>query len=200
MIRTASEAEISSKDLTSAGLRVRFQLDESNAQYHSDHFNFETPIRKHRGPQDAATFASKPSMAQSDLAYQDIEKSKSLYKWYGLLLSMLIKRRDYYSGDLDQFIIHMVLVLGEIRALNMAADATARNASRPPTDTGVNVQSLSDITRIPRESVRRKLTMLIESGLVRRSPDRLLYPGPASDLNRFFEDLSPLVREGSRPG
>lgn len=113
-----------------------------------------------------------------------------------MLLAILIKRRNYYSGDLDQFMIHMVLVLGEVKAMNVAADP--RSVSPPTTARGVNVQSLSDITRIPRESVRRKLTMLIESGLVRRSADGLLYLGPASDLNTFFEDLSPMLREGAR--
>lgn len=94
--------------------------------------------------------------------------------------------------------IHMVLVLGEVKAMNVAADPRSRGPSSTGTARGVNVQSLSDITRIPRESVRRKLTMLIESGLVRRSADGLLYLGPASDLNTFFDDLSPLLREGAR--
>ena len=129
---------------------------------------------------------------------KSLEKSKILYRWGGLLLAILIKRRNYYSGDLDQFMIHMVLILGEVKAMSAAADPQACMAAPAAKARGVNVQSLSDITRIPRESVRRKLTMLIESGLVRRSEDGLLYVGPASDLNVFFEDLSPLLRDGAR--
>ncbi len=198
MIRTALKAEISSKDLTSAGLRARFQLDESNSQYYSGHFKIGLPIRKSRIQELAAIKSPAHSKSEYDSTDDDLENSKLVYRWCGILLSTLIKRRDYYSGDLDNFIIHMVLVLGELKAMNLAADSSARGLSQPAGGHGVNVQSLSDITRIPRESVRRKLTMLIESGLVRRGPDRLLYPGPASDLNTFFEDLSPLLRESAR--
>ncbi len=195
MIRTASEAEISSKDLTSAGLRARFQLDESNTQYQSRNFRFRSPLNRSRLSGAPAIAPPSPENPEYELTDDDLENSKLVYRWCGMLLSTLIKRRDYYSGDLDNFIIHMVLVLGELKSMNLAADSSARGLSHPAGENGVNIQSLSDITRIPRESVRRKLTMLIEAGLVRRGPDRLLYPGPASDLNTFFEDLSPLLRE-----
>lgn len=136
---------------------------------------------------------------EGDSNDKNLVKSKILHRLGGLLLAILIKRRNYYSGDLDQFMIHMVLVLGEVKAISAAAELQARMGSpAAPAARGVNVQSLSDITRIPRESVRRKLTMLIESGLVRRSEDGLLYVGPASDLDVFFEDLSPLLRDGAR--
>ena len=49
---------------------------------------------------------------------KSLEKSKILYRWGGLLLAILIKRRNYYSGDLDQFMIHMVLILGEVKAMS----------------------------------------------------------------------------------
>ncbi len=127
----------------------------------------------------------------------DFRKSKLLYRQGSLLLATLVQRRNYYSGDLDQFMIHMVFVLGEVKALNAAADPRSRNAAPPAPARGINIQSLSDITRIPRESVRRKLTMLIEAGLVSKSADGLLHLGPASDLDTFLEDLSPLLRENA---
>jgi hypothetical protein len=198
MSKTSSEAEISSKDLTNSGLRARFQLDESNSQYRSRHFRIGLPRMNPRVQGSYSCRAPMSPVQESECQKEGLEKSKLLYRWGGLLLAILIKRRNYYSGDLDQFMIHMVLVLGEIKAMNVAADLRPRSIAPPSTARGVNVQSLSDITRIPRESVRRKLTMLIESGLVRRSADGLLYLGPASDLNGFFEDLSPMLREGSR--
>lgn len=197
MVKTSSEAELSSKDLTNSGLRARFRLDGSNSQYHSRPFRLGLP-RMNPRIQGSYTYRAPLSSAQDpETSADDLEKSKLLYRWGGLLLAILIKRRNYYSGDLDQFMIHMVLVLGEVKARNVAADP--RSVAPPTKARGVNVQSLSDITRIPRESVRRKLAMLIESGLVRRNADGLLYLGPASDLNSFFEDLSPMLREGARP-
>ncbi|MBU4435956.1 MAG: hypothetical protein KKC14_16270 [Alphaproteobacteria bacterium] len=173
-------------------------MDDSNCKYHSRHLKVGLP---RMNPRMQTNFSFNDLVHHIDLEQiedENLDKSKILYRWIGLFLSTLIKRRNYYSGDLDQFMIHMVLVLGEIKAMNVAADARSRSAAPPAAVRGVNVQSLSDITRIPRESVRRKLTMLIESGLVRRNADGLLYVGPSSDLNAFFEDLSPLLRSGAR--
>jgi hypothetical protein len=129
------------------------------------------------------------------------DASRFFYKWGGHLSGVLIKLRRAFDGDLDQFLIYLVFMLTELARTRAMDEALAKGAervlSRPR---GLNALSIADITRIPRESVRRKLAALGASGHVRRADDGLYYPGPAADLDRFFYDLSPLFWDGVRPG
>ena len=143
MSKTSSEAEISSKDLTNSGLRARFQLDESNSQYRSRHFRIGLPRMNPRVQGSYSCRAPMSPVQESECQKEGLEKSKLLYRWGGLLLAILIKRRNYYSGDLDQFMIHMVLVLGEIKAMNVAADLRPRSLAPPSTARGVNALTKS---------------------------------------------------------
>jgi hypothetical protein len=122
------------------------------------------------------------------------------YRWGGHLSSVLIKLRGAFDGDLDQFLIYLVFMLTELARLRAMEEAVAKGAerviSRPR---GLNALSIADITRIPRESVRRKLAALTAAGRIVRGEDGLYYPGPAADLDRFFYDLSPLFWDGVRP-
>jgi hypothetical protein len=122
------------------------------------------------------------------------------YKWGGHLSSVLIKLRRAFDGDLDQFLIYLVFMLTELARVRAMEEARAKGAERVISRTrGLNALSIADITRIPRESVRRKLAALTASDRVVRGDDGLYYPGPAADLDRFFYDLSPLFWDGVKP-
>lgn len=135
----------------------------------------------------------------TDYLGQDV--SRFFYRWGGSFSAVLVRLRGRYDGDLDQFLIHLVFMLTDLASANAVAEARAKGAVTViRRRRGLNVLSLADITRIPRESVRRKLATLADRSLVVREPDGLYYPGPASDIDGFFYALSPLFWEGVRPG
>lgn len=144
--------------------------------------------------------APPPSTDQWVTDYLGQDVSRFFYKWGGSFSAVLVRLRGRYDGDLDQFLIHLVFMLTELASANAVAEARAKGATTViRRRRGLNILSLADITRIPRESVRRKLATMVEQGLVVREPDGLFYPGPGSDIDRFFYALSPLFWDGARP-
>ncbi|ATQ44378.1 hypothetical protein [Caulobacter mirabilis] len=132
--------------------------------------------------------------------YLGRDVSRFFYRWGGSLSSVLVKLRGRYDGDLDQFLLHLVFMLTELASANYAAEAKAKGAQTVIVRRrGLNVLSLADITRIPRETVRRKLASMVERELVVREEDGLYYSGPSSDIDQFFYALSPLFWEGVKP-
>lgn len=132
--------------------------------------------------------------------YLGRDVTRFFYRWGGSLSAVLSKVRARYDGDLDQFALHLVVVLTELASVNAAAEARAKGAERVVVRRrGLNSQSLADISRIPRETVRRKLAAMASRSLVVREADGLWYPGPASDVDQFFYALSPLFWDGVKP-
>jgi len=133
--------------------------------------------------------------------YLGQDASRFFYKWGGSFSAVLVRLRGRYDGDLDQFLIHLVFMLTDLASANAVVEARARGAVTViRRRRGLNVLSLADITRIPRESGRRKQALMVDRSLVVREPDGLYYPGPASDIDGFFYALSPLFWDGVRPG
>jgi len=134
----------------------------------------------------------------TDYLGQDV--SRFFYKWGGSFSAVLVRLRGRYDGDLDQFLIHLVFMLTELASANAVAEARSKGATTViRRRRGLNLLSLADITRLPRESGRRELAAMVRQGLVGRGPDGLFYPGPGSDIDRFFYALSPLFWDGARP-
>lgn len=132
--------------------------------------------------------------------YLGRDAARFFYKWGGSLSSVLVRLRGRYDGDLDQFLLHLVFMLTELASANYAAEARAKGATTVIVRRrGLNVLSLAEITRVPRETVRRKLAAMAERGLVVREEDGLFYSGPASDIDAFFYALSPLFWDGVKP-
>lgn len=107
---------------------------------------------------------------------------RRLYKWGGRLSGALIDLRWRFAGDLDQYLIYLIIMLPGL---------ARQSAPRPGATAalGLNAGSIADITGIPRETVRRKLRAMSGRGHVRRGDDGLFYPGPAANLDGFVVEL-----------
>lgn len=151
----------------------------------------------YRRPVESRTIARDADWLED---YLGRDVSRFFYRWGGSLSAVLSRVRTRYDGDLDQFALHLVVVLTELASANAAAEARAKGAERVVVRRrGLNSQSLADISRIPRETVRRKLAAMASRSLVVREADGLWYPGPASDVDQFFFTLSPLFWDGVKP-
>ena len=77
-----------------------------------------------------------------------------------------------YDGDLT-----LCLVLGEIASRNTERFYDERRGYQPASFNGqrqylpCNALSISDVTGIPRETVRRKLAKLVDLGWIEKTPD-----------------------------
>ncbi len=131
--------------------------------------------RSWRAPAETST-APPPDPAEEEL--------RRLYKRGGRFSVALIEMRRRFGGDLDQYLIYQIVMLAEL-SHGKADTASTRN--------GLNAFSIAEITRIPRETVRRKLRLMVDGGHIRRADDGLYYPGPAATLDRFFVELSSLL-------
>ena len=100
--------------------------------------------------------------------------------------TLLIELRRHFDGDLD-----MMLVLAVVGARTrpehwQPEPVTYRDITQRPGNAQqqlpINIQSISDYTGIPRETVRRKIAQLIEKGWIDRATDgRLTIARAASE-------------------
>lgn len=138
--------------------------------------NLETRSRDGRDrPPERASFAAG-------------KEAPDLYRWGQLLSSTLVRLRTKFDGDFDQYLILMVFVLTDLYRTSAPATRAAPRAG------GLNALSLAELTEIPRESVRRKLQILIECGYIVRSQDQLYYLSKQYEPDEFLLDLMPLFK------
>jgi len=117
------------------------------------------------------------------------EEARRFYKWSNRLTTTLVRLRDLFDGDLDRYLLHSVFIQTE-----MQRSFAPRGGAR-----GLNALSLSEITRIPRETTRRKLKLLADSGFLRQGPDGLHYLAGRYPQGRFVDDLGPLFGPAEAP-
>jgi hypothetical protein len=107
------------------------------------------------------------------------------------LLELLLLSRDYCGGDVDKFLV--LLVVG-IRTTEHKAFAGYSQAELLSGDIavfpglGTNVRSIAASTGIPKETVRRKVAELVEAGWFAREGHNLYFTA------RAYQVLAP-VRE-----
>ena len=99
------------------------------------------------------------------------------------LLNLMVAVRTHFGGDLDRFIIFLLISLRTAEhpataSIDPHAVRRGEVASYPSLFT--NVRSISASTHIPYETVRRKVAKLIESGVVERRDDYLAITVAAS--------------------
>jgi hypothetical protein len=97
------------------------------------------------------------------------------------LAELLITLRRQFGGDLDAMLILLILGVGT-EAENwpgVLLDRSDQATKMHPT----SVQSIAEISGIPRESVRRKMRALAEKGWIRRNERGLWQPGEQATLD-----------------
>ena len=134
-------------------------------------------LRTRRTPKDRAAF---PTELPSGLRIP-AGVSPETYASHRDVLSVLLLRfmtsrlramYQAYDGDLT-----LCLVLGEIASRNTERFYDERRGYQPASFNGqkqylpCNALSISDVTGIPRETVRRKLAKLVDLGWIEKTPD-----------------------------
>ncbi len=132
--------------------------------------------------------------------FLDQDATRFFYRWGGELSSILIRVRARFDGDLDQYLLYLIFLLGDLAQVVAASEAEARGERpRERRRKGMNALSLSDITLIPRETARRKLQQLVADGYLRREGEGLYFLADRYGLDAFFWDLKPLFWESLAP-
>lgn len=108
------------------------------------------------------------------------------------LVKFLISARKAFDDDIDMFLV--LAVIGDRTFSSRKADPNQTYESwrkeNPPfvSTEDINLRSIADFSGIPRETVRRRLSKLLEKGWVERNEDGMLMAtGKARD------DLEPLT-------
>lgn len=113
------------------------------------------------------------------------------------MLDALNVGRASCGGDLDKLLIILVVAMRtaeDRRVLDIDPQDVARGAIDVYPSLSTNVRSISDSTGIPKESVRRKVTALVEEGWIHRQDHALsLAPHASRMLTDFREQLFDLA-------
>lgn len=108
------------------------------------------------------------------------------------LTQFLIDCRRHFDGDIDLFLVLCVIGDRSFSARHAPADIDFENWSSTSVEDirseEINVQSISDFSGIPRETVRRKLNILIEKAWMDRDER-----GYITATDKAKEDLAPLT-------
>lgn len=176
-------------ELASAEKMIANDLDSSD----DDFARIQCLTRVYHDTRSFDAAKSGTPAGEPSPGYLEQDVTRFFYRWGGLLSSTLIRIRGRFQGDLDQYLIYLVFLLTELDQLVAAREAEARGLRpRPISRRGLNALSISDITRIPRETARRKLHALNASGYLVRDLEGLFYLGDRYGLDQFFHDLRPL--------
>jgi hypothetical protein len=109
----------------------------------------------------------------------------------GPLLDLLSSSREACGGDIDKFLIMLVVAVRTTAHKDFAGYSQAQLLSgEVPVfpSLGVNIQSIADSVRAPKETVRRKVSELVEAGWIERRGHELYFTA------RAYRDLA-AVRE-----
>lgn len=115
----------------------------------------------------------------------------------GTLTWFLIECRRHFDGDLDLFLVLAVIGDRTFAANNAPKDLTydqfeSRGAGLVEAER-INQQSIAEFSGIPRETVRRKITQLMDKGWIERRPNGSYAATPKARV-----DLSPLTEKSLR--
>jgi hypothetical protein len=109
------------------------------------------------------------------------------------MLDALNIGRATCGGDLDKLLIILVVAMRtaeDKRVLDIDPDDVLSGAIKVYPSLSTNVRSIADSTGIPKESVRRKVTALVEAGWIHRDDHSLsLAPHASRMLTDFREQL-----------
>jgi len=115
----------------------------------------------------------------------------------GPLVSMLSRSREAFGGDIDKFLIMMVVGIrtAEHQGLAVYTQDELISGDVPVLPThGANTRSVAEAIGAPRETVRRKVADLIEAGWIVRAKNELRFTALAyqqlADVRAGIENLA----------
>jgi hypothetical protein len=115
----------------------------------------------------------------------------------GPLLDLLSLTRDVCGGDSDKFLIMLVVAIRTAAHKDFAAFTPEQLYSgEVPVfpSLGLNIQSIADSIGAPKETVRRKVTELVEAGWIARHGNELYLTGrAAADLGPVRHQLEQMA-------
>jgi len=135
------------------------------------------------------------------------------YRFVEFLTEHLSDLSRAFGGDLQAMLV--LAVIGQVRIASMAYAGTDGNQEEQG---AITASRLADVTGIPRETVRRKLTLLANKGWIERTPGRSwrlvvreeeaaarqdlseLDQRAIQRIARLFAGLEVLVPSAERPG
>ena len=89
-------------------------------------------------------------------------------------LRFMVMARNHWQGDLDRHLISMCFLV-------LKYSTPAFRKSLDGQQTSLSIQSLSDMTGIPRESVRRKVDVMLKMGDLKLDDQDMLTAGESTD-------------------
>ena len=108
------------------------------------------------------------------------------------MLAILQLARKYFGGDLDSFLMLLVIAIRTTDHQAFASESPERLISGEiPVfpGLGTNIRSVADSLGIPKETARRKIQDLLDTGWVARQDGQLFFTA------RAHQDLAPLREE-----
>lgn len=93
------------------------------------------------------------------------------YQWVEFFIEHLSDVSRAFRGDLQAMIVIALVGQVQIRAMQVAARAGLDPHSLPPERLSITASRIADVTGIPRETVRRKLTALERRGWIVRNDE-----------------------------
>lgn len=109
---------------------------------------------------------------------------------------------DIYGPDIERFVVYMAVISAGISHFQRDSELRARYADDAPLPNelrlGVSRRAIAESVGLPRETVRRKIKALIESGHVFEEDGLVKARGPVIDLDRNLEFLLGAMREVDR--
>ncbi len=131
----------------------------------------------------------------------------------GNLTRFLASCRRTFDGDFDMFLI--LAVIGDCTYSQQHADpredyaafSAGQLSATPPVN--INIRSIADYTGIPRETVRRKINLLVEKGWVKRARNDYLTATRKSSIDlqplteasiQYIAGMALVLREALPPG
>ena len=127
------------------------------------------------------------------------------------LVDLLSDARATFDGDLDRFLIMLVVAIRAAGHKDFAEAVRQRRATGGAPvfpSLGVNIQSIADSIGAPKETVRRKVTDLVVAGWIERQGNELFLTPRAYDTHtplrraiqqlavRHFEIVGEIVESG----
>lgn len=116
------------------------------------------------------------------------------YTFVEFFVEHMIDASSAFEGDMQQMLLLAVLGQAKIRAVKAAIDAGEDRARARLIVCGISASRLSDITSVPRQTVRRKLAALNARGWIEQASDGTWHLTLTNGEPAVLNDLGKLDR------